>query len=385
MFKRVQKANAEHDKRLKKGIEEEDQGPRELAMDMDSDSDSSEGSDSESSSSASSSEDEKTSKAVKNGKTTETVSKKRKLEEEEEDSDDDESDDDSDEDSDEGESASNDIKPVKPVDDALLDPSIQKALDEPIFVKPDAIVRQGYTHRSCHLCPQTLIKTEKMIDTHLKSGSHNRKVKRYSKETELLKPEQLKEPSEGGMRISELRERVEKKVAKQQEGQRKVRAHAKQMQLEARRKRAVNKAINRQVRKEAKAAKKAVIAAGGKKIDGKSPNKKQKIEGEQQKEKKVVANPSSDDSSKQFEPKEKKPKSIAKDIIQQKLAVLKQTEKDPRKLTKKYVKKHLLTAAERDELKKVKNHERAQLKFEVRQRKREKKAAANAAKNGSEE
>lgn len=380
MFKRVQKANADHEKRVRRGEVDEDEGPRELAMDMDSDSDSSEGSESGSSSSeSSSSEDEKPSKTVKDGKAAETGSKKRKLEEE--DSYDEDSEEDSEEEDSEEEESSDEGKPVDPVVEALLRPSIKKALDEPIFVKPNAIVRQGYQHRSCHMCSQVLIKTEKMIETHLKSGSHQRKVKRYSKEAELLKPEQLKEPSEGGMNIEQLRERVEKKLAKQLEGQQKVRDHAKQMKLEARRKRAVVKAANRQARKEAKLAKKAVIEASGRPQNGNSLSKKQKTEVDQEKTDTTAAH--DDDSMKQLQSKEKK-HDIAEDIIQQKLAVLKQTESDPRKLTKKYVKKHLLTPRERDELKKVKNQQKSQLKYEVRQRKREKKAAAAAAKEGSQ-
>jgi hypothetical protein len=166
MFKRMQKLNDRLEKDRKKGVSQEDQGPPEMALDDDSDSESSSssssssGSSSSSSSSSGSSSDDK-SKRNGNGKHNESNGKKDDGDESS--SDESESESDSDNEESEDASAKNDS------DDAPI-ASIEKAINDPIFIHPRAASKAGFKHRSCFICPVANLKTERTITTHIQGG-----------------------------------------------------------------------------------------------------------------------------------------------------------------------------------------------------------------------
>lgn len=154
MFKRMQKLSDKLDKSRSKGERHEEQGPPELAMDEESSS--------ESSSSGSSEESESEEEGEKPSGTAEadgTASEADSREEGEGGSSDSAA-----------ESSSSDASSSSAAKFDVLQPSIGKAMEEPIYIPPGAPTKQGFPHRSCYLCPQAVLKNEKMIKTHLASG-----------------------------------------------------------------------------------------------------------------------------------------------------------------------------------------------------------------------
>ncbi|UZJ55893.1 hypothetical protein CBS101457_005213 [Exobasidium rhododendri] len=211
MFKRIQKHNDRLEKDQKKGINIEDQGPPEMALDDESDSESSSSSEAETegdeSSSGSDGSSSSSSSSSKSGKVDVKAKKGKEESSDEEESKDGSDDDDNDED---GEDSSSSSAAEEDVDDAPAC-SIEKAKEDPIFIHPRAAAHQGFKHRSCYLCPVALLKSEKMISTHLGGNSHARRRKRFEAYcNSKLKEEERKDPKEGGLDVTKVVQKIDK-------------------------------------------------------------------------------------------------------------------------------------------------------------------------------
>jgi hypothetical protein len=204
MFKRIQRVNKTLDKRARRGQLVEDEGPRELALDEDTDSDS----DSEASSASTSDSDpgSEDDGSADEGRDADHASDHEVDSEEEAGNSDGRL-------SGRGSHRQRDGQSIDPV----LRPSIDKALADSIYIKPDAIESNGSKHRSCYICPVALLKTQKMADVHISSGSHLRRLKRVQASIAKLSELDRREPSEGGLDIVTVVERVNEAVLQRQE------------------------------------------------------------------------------------------------------------------------------------------------------------------------
>lgn len=200
MFKRIKKLDAKIEKGRKKGVLEEDLGPPEMALDDDSSSSTSEsGSDSDS-------EGEGESSEVGQGRHSEEPSASGEEPEQ----------------SESGENAST-------AEYEML-PSVEEAIANPIYVKLGAPLKHEFQFRSCYVCSQAVLKSEKAIDTHIAGGSHMRRMRRFQQFCDSLDPEQKKHPRDGGRDAisvahdADLHQgQVEAKYKEQQEQARKTR------------------------------------------------------------------------------------------------------------------------------------------------------------------
>jgi len=147
----MQKLNDRLEKDRKKGVNIEEIGPPEMALDEESDSE-----DSSSSESEGESEGESSSSSDLAGKSNGKSVEGETEDEEISDNDDDKSD-------------SNSSMAAEEEDDAPVS-SIEKAIADPIFTHPRAASTRGFKNKSCYICPVAILKTEVAIEKHLGGG-----------------------------------------------------------------------------------------------------------------------------------------------------------------------------------------------------------------------
>lgn len=220
MFKRITKHNERLEKDREEGLAVGHEAPPEMAIDDDSDSDS------ESENEAEIDDDDKHSEGSDSGSNA--------------------SDDEDDQDDEESQSESGAGSDTEEEEEEEEPFAITRALQEPIYTRPDAPLKKGQPHRSCVICPLAALKDDASVTVHLKSNvsprrrtarcsqkypseltvplhslllrqTHHRRLKRFTNRLSKLPDNGRKTPEEGGTDAKKVVAMCDEILKKQEE------------------------------------------------------------------------------------------------------------------------------------------------------------------------